>query len=298
MVPAYPAAYPQRWRRAMEKHRIDVLGSGMAYVDVGRGDPVVFLHGNPASSYLWRNVIPHVADLGRCVAPDLIGMGDSDKVAGLDYRFVDHRRYLDAFLDAVGVDDAVTLVVHDWGSALGFDWANRHRDSVAGIAYMEAIVRPVTWDDWPETSRPIFQAMRSSAGDEIVLEKNVFVERILPASIMRQLSDDEMDEYRRPFRNPGEDRRPTLTWPREIPIDGDPDDVAAIVDGYGRWLSSADVSKLFIDEDPGAILVGAQREFCRAWPNQIEAKVVGTHFIQEDSPDQIGEALRRWIKSR
>jgi haloalkane dehalogenase len=298
MVPAYPAAYPQRWRRAMEKHRIDVLGSGMAYVDVGRGDPVVFLHGNPASSYLWRNVIPHVADLGRCVAPDLIGMGDSDKVAGLDYRFVDHRRYLDAFLDAVGVDDAVTLVVHDWGSALGFDWANRHRDSVAGIAYMEAIVRPVTWDDWPETSRPIFQAMRSSAGDEIVLEKNVFVERILPASIMRQLSDDEMDEYRRPFRNPGEDRRPTLTWPREIPIDGDPDDVAAIVDGYGQWLSSADVSKLFIDADPGAILVGAQREFCRAWPNQIEAKVVGTHFIQEDSPDQIGEALRRWIKSR
>lgn len=282
----------------MEKHRIDVLGSGMAYVDVGRGDPVVFLHGNPTSSYLWRNVIPHVADLGRCIAPDLIGMGDSDKVAGLDYRFVDHRRYLDAFLDAVGVDDAVTLVVHDWGSALGFDWANRHRDSVAGIAYMEAIVRPVIWDEWPETSRPIFQAMRSSAGDEIVLEKNVFVERILPASIMRQLSDDEMDEYRRPFRNPGEDRRPTLTWPREIPIDGDPDDVAAIVDGYGRWLSSADVPKLFIDADPGAILVGAQREFCRAWPNQIEAKVVGTHFIQEDSPDQIGEALHRWIKSR
>ncbi len=282
----------------MEKHRIDVLGSGMAYVDVGRGDPVVFLHGNPTSSYLWRNVIPHVADLGRCIAPDLIGMGDSDKVAGLDYRFVDHRRYLDAFLDAVGVDDAVTLVVHDWGSALGFDWANRHRDSVAGIAYMEAIVRPVTWDDWPETSRPIFQAMRSSAGDGIVLAKNVFVERILPASIMRQLSDDEMDEYRRPFRNPGEDRRPTLTWPREIPIDGDPDDVAVIVEGYGRWLSSADVPKLFIDANPGAILVGAQREFCRAWPNQTEAKVAGTHFIQEDSPDQIGEALRRWIKSR
>lgn len=282
----------------MEKRRIDVLGSGMAYVDVGRGDPVVFLHGNPTSSYLWRNVIPHVADLGRCIAPDLIGMGDSDKVAGLDYRFVDHRRYLDAFLDAVDVDDAVTLVVHDWGSALGFDWANRHRDSVVGIAYMEAIVRPVTWDDWPETSRAIFQAMRSSAGDEIVLEKNVFVERILPASVMRQLGDDEMDEYRRPFRNPGEDRRPTLTWPREIPIDGDPDDVAAIVEGYGRWLSSADVPKLFIDADPGAILVGAQREFCRAWPNQIEAKVGGTHFIQEDSPDQIGEALRRWIESR
>jgi len=225
-------------------------------------------------------------------------MGDSDKVPGLDYRFVDHRRYLDAFLKAVGVENAVTLVVHDWGSALGFDWANRHRGSVAGIAYMEAIVRPVTWDDWPEASRPIFEAMRSVAGDEIVLEKNVFVERILPASVMRQLRDDEMGEYRRPFRNPGEDRRPTLTWPREIPIDGAPVDVAAIVDDYGRWLSTSDIPKLFIDADPGAILVGPQREFCRDWPNQTEVRVAGSHFIQEDSPEEIGTALSRWIESR
>jgi haloalkane dehalogenase len=282
----------------MEKRRVEVLGSEMAYVDVGEGDPIVFLHGNPTSSYLWRNVIPHVADLGRCIAPDLIGMGDSDKVAELDYRFVDHRRYLDAFFDAVGVDDAVTLVVHDWGSALGFDWANRHRDVVAGIAYMEAIVRPVTWDDWPEASRPIFEAMRSPAGDGMVLDKNVFVERILPSSIIRSLSDDEMDEYRRPYRDPGEDRRPTLTWPREIPIDGDPDDVAAIVDDYGRWLSETDIPKLFIDADPGAILVGAQRDFCRSWPNQTETTVAGIHFIQEDSADDIGEALCQWIESR
>jgi haloalkane dehalogenase len=282
----------------MEKRRVEVLGSEMAYVDVGEGDPIVFLHGNPTSSYLWRNVIPHVADLGRCIAPDLIGMGDSDKVAELDYRFVDHRRYLDAFFDAVGVDDAVTLVVHDWGSALGFDWVNRHRDVVAGIAYMEAIVRPVTWDDWPEASRPIFEAMRSPAGDGMVLDKNVFVERILPSSIIRSLSDDEMDEYRRPYRDPGEDRRPTLTWPREIPIDGDPDDVAAIVDDYGRWLSETDIPKLFIDADPGAILVGAQRDFCRSWPNQTETTVAGIHFIQEDSADDIGEALRQWIESR
>lgn len=282
----------------MEKHRIEVLGSEMAYVDVGEGNPIVFLHGNPTSSYLWRDVIPHVAGLGRCIAPDLIGMGDSDKVPGLDYRFIDHRRYLDAFLGAVGADDDVTLVVHDWGSALGFDWANRHRDSVIGIAYMEAIVRPVAWDDWPEASRPIFAAMRSSAGNEIVLEKNVFVERILPASIIRQLSDDEMDEYRRPYLRPGEARRPTLTWPREIPIDGDPEDVTAIVDDYARWLSTADVPKLFIDADPGAILVGPQRDFCRGWPNQTEVRVAGTHFIQEDSPDEIGGALRRWIESR
>ncbi len=282
----------------MEKHRIEVLGSEMAYIDTGEGEPIVFLHGNPTSSYLWRNVIPHVVELGRCVAPDLIGMGDSDKVPGLEYRFVDHRRYLDAFLDAIGVESAVTLVVHDWGSALGFDWANRYRDMVAGIAYMEAIVRPVTWDDWPEPSRPIFQAMRSPSGDEIVLEKNVFVERILPASVIRELSDEEMGEYRRPFVNTGGDRRPTLTWPREIPIDGEPEDVAAIIDDYGRWLSTSDVPKLFIDAEPGAILVGSQRDFCRGWPNQTEVKVRGTHFIQEDSPDEIGAALGRWIENR
>lgn len=282
----------------MEKHRIEVLDSQMAYIDAGEGDPIVFLHGNPTSSYLWRNVIPHVIGLGRCVAPDLIGMGDSDKVPGLEYRFVDHRRYLDAFFDAIGVEEAVTLVVHDWGSALGFDWANRHRDAIAGIAYMEAIVRPVSWNDWPESSRRIFQAMRSSSGEQMVLEKNVFVERILPASIIRELSDEEMGEYRRPFQNPGEDRRPTLTWPREIPFDGDPGDVAAIIDDYGRWLSTSNVPKLFIDAVPGAILVGPQREFCRGWPNQIEVMVSGSHFIQEDSPDEIGAALGQWIENR
>ena len=282
----------------MEKHRIEVLDSQMAYIDAGEGDPIVFLHGNPTSSYLWRNVIPHVIGLGRCVAPDLIGMGDSDKVPGLEYRFVDHRRYLDAFFDAIGVEEAVTLVVHDWGSALGFDWANRHRDAIAGIAYMEAIVRPVSWNDWPESSRRIFQAMRSSSGEQMVLEKNVFVERILPASIIRELSDEEMGEYRRPFQNPGEDRRPTLTWPREIPFDGDPGDVAAIVDDYGRWLSTSNVPKLFIDAVPGAILVGPQREFCRGWSNQIEVVVSGSHFIQEDSPDEIGAALGQWIENR
>ena len=280
----------------MNKRSIEVLGSEMAYVEVGDGDPIVFLHGNPTSSFLWRNVIPHVADLGRCIAPDLIGMGDSAKVDGLEYRFVDHRRYLDSFLEPVGVRDRVTLVVHDWGSALGFDWANRHRSALSGIAYMEAIVRPVVWRDWPEPSRPVFQAMRSPAGDEMMLAKNVFVERILPESILRTLSEDEMAEYRRPFSNPGEDRRPTLTWPREIPIDGSPGDVAAIVDDYGRWFSTSSVPKLFIDADPGAILVGAQREFCRDWPNQTEVTVAGIHFIQEDSADEIGVALRRWMQ--
>ena len=280
----------------MEKSRVEVLGSEMAYVEEGEGDPIVFLHGNPTSSFLWRNVLPHVADLGRCIAPDLIGMGDSSKVAGLEYRFVEHRAYLDGFLEAVGVRDRVTLVVHDWGSALGFDWANRHRSALSGIAYMEAVVTPVSWEEWPEPSRRVFEGMRSPAGEEMVLTNNVFVERILPASILRTLSEDEMAEYRRPFVNPGEDRRPTLTWPRELPIDGSPEDVVAIVDDYGRWLSTSSLPKLFVNAEPGAILVGEQREFCRRWPNQTEVTVAGIHFIQEDSADEIGRSLRRWVE--
>jgi haloalkane dehalogenase len=282
----------------MDKSTVEVLGSRMAYVEEGTGDPIVFLHGNPTSSYLWRNVMPHLSDLGRCVVPDLIGMGDSDKLAPSApdrYRFVEHRRYLDAFLEAVDVSQDVTFVVHDWGSALGFDWANRHRESVKGVAYMEAIVRPVSWDAWPEAARGIFEAMRSPAGETIILEKNVFVDRILPGSVIRDLTDEEMDEYRRPYLEPGESRRPTLTWPREIPIDGAPEDVDAIVSGYSAWLAGSDLPKLFVNADPGSILTGPQREFCRTWPNQQEVTVAGIHFIQEDSPDEIGGAIRTWL---
>ncbi len=284
----------------MEKQFADVLGRRMAYVEVGEGDPIVFLHGNPTSSFLWRDVIPHVTHLGRCLAPDLIGMGDSDKLpdSGPDsYRFVDHRRYLDALLDRLGVTANATFVVHDWGSALGFDWANRHRDAVKAIVYMEAIVQPVTWDAWPESARRVFQAMRSEAGEEIVLEKNVFVERILPASIIRNLTDEEMAEYRRPFLEPGEPRRPTLTWPREIPIEGEPADVAEIVAAYGEWLAGSDVAKLFVNADPGSMLTGPQREFCRSWPNQTEITVPGIHFIQEDAADTIGAAIAEWYQT-
>jgi haloalkane dehalogenase len=282
----------------MDKSTVEVLGSRMAYVEEGTGDPIVFLHGNPTSSYLWRNVMPHLSDLGRCVVPDLIGMGDSDKLAPSApdrYRFVEHRRYLDAFLEAVDVCQDVTFVVHDWGSALGFDWANRHRESVKGVAYMEAIVRPVSWDAWPEAARGIFEAIRSPAGETIILEKNVFVDRILPGSVIRDLTDEEMDEYRRPYLEPGESRRPTLTWPREIPIDGAPEDVDAIVSGYSAWLAGSDLPKLFVNADPGSILTGPQREFCRTWPNQQEVTVAGIHFIQEDSPDEIGGAIRTWL---
>ncbi len=284
----------------MKKIRVEVNGLEMAYTDIGEGDPIVFLHGNPTSSYLWRNVIPHVAGLGRCIAPDLIGMGDSASLpeSGPDsYRFVEHRVYLDALLEAVDATANVTLVVHDWGSALGFDWANRHRDAVKGIAYMEAITQTLSWDAWPEASRELFQAMRSGAGEEIVLAKNVFVERILPASVIGGLSDEEMAEYRRPYLEPGESRRPTLTWPREIPVDGEPADVHQIVAGYGQWLATSDVPKLFVNADPGAILTGPQREFCRSWPNQIEVTVPGIHYVQEDSPHEIGTALADWYRA-
>jgi haloalkane dehalogenase len=281
----------------LEKSRVDVLDRKMAYVDVGAGDPIVFLHGNPTSSYLWRNVWPHCVELGRCLAPDLIGMGDSDKLpdSGPDrYTFVEHRRYLDAWFDRLGLTSGVTLVVHDWGSALGFDWAHRHPDAVKGITYMEAIVAPTTWDAFPAAAADTFRAFRSPEGEKLVLDDNVFVEAVLPAAILRQLSDDEMAEYRRPFAEPGEGRRPTLTWPRQIPIDGEPADVTEIVEAYGGWLASSPIPKLFVNGNPGAILTGPQRDFCRAFPNQQEVTVSGVHFLQEDSPKEIGSALAGW----
>jgi haloalkane dehalogenase len=282
------------------KKHIEVNGKSMAYIDIGEGDPIVFLHGNPTSSYLWRNIMPFAEDLGRCIAPDLIGMGDSEKLddPGPDsYRFVEHREYLDGILEALGVNQNVLLVIHDWGSALGFDWANRHRDAVRGICYMEALVRPVTWDEWPEAATGIFKGFRSEVGESMVIEKNVFVENVLPASIIRKLEPEEQDEYRRPFARAGEDRRPTLTWPRQIPIEREPADVTKILDDYGAWMSENDVPKLFVNADPGSILIGPQREYCRAWKNQTEITVPGLHFIQEDSPNEIGAALAKFIKA-
>jgi haloalkane dehalogenase len=266
----------------------------MAYVDTGRGDPVVFLHGNPTSSYLWRNAIPPVTPVGRCLAPDLIGMGDSGKAPRGSYRLVDHARYLDAWLDALDLR-RIVFVVHDWGSALGFWWTQRHPERVRGLVYMEAIVRPLTWEEWPESARQIFQLLRSPAGEELILQKNVFVERILPAATLRKLGDEEMEAYRRPWREPGEGRRPMLTWPREIPVGGEPADVVALVDGYARWLSTSAIPKLFVNAEPGSILVGPQREFCRRWPNQREVTVKGAHFIQEDSPTEIGRAVSDFV---
>ena len=281
------------------KKKAHVLEYTMSYVDEGSGHSIVLLHGNPTSSYLWRNIIPHLNGLGRCVAPDLIGMGDSDKLknSGPDsYSFIEHRKYLDALLEEIGVTENVVFVVHDWGSALGFDWAYRHQDKVKGIVYMEAILFHYDWSDWPEDARKIFQGFRSPAGEEMILDKNHFVELVLPGSVMRKLTQTEMDVYRRPFLNSGEDRRPTLTWPRQIPIEGEPKEVVEIVTAYGEWLSKSDIPKLFINAEPGAILVGKTRDFCRTWPNQEEVTVKGIHFIQEDSPEEIGQSIAKFIR--
>jgi len=281
-----------------EKRFIEVLGRRMAYLERGEGDPIVFQHGNPTSSYLWRNVIGHLAGQGRCIALDLIGMGDSEKLpqSGPDsYRFIEHRRYFDAALAALGVEDKVTLVLHDWGSALGFDWACRNPERVRGLCYMEAIVAPLSWSDFPEAVRPVFKAFRSPAGEEMVLEKNIFVERVLPDGVLRGLTEEEMEVYRRPYLEPGESRRPTLTWPREIPFDGDPSDVDTIVGDYSdRLAESEGLPKLFVNADPGVILTGRLRELCRRWPTQEEVTVKGAHFLQEDSPHEIGRAISDW----
>ena len=279
--------------------KIEVHGLQMAYRETGSGDPIVLLHGNPTSSYLWRQIIPHLEGIGRCIAPDLIGMGGSDPLPDSGpgtYRFSEHARFVEELMARLEVVQNAILVGHDWGGALLFDWACRHAEAVQGIAYMETLVCPVTWKDWPDDARNIFQAMRSDAGEKIILEKNVFIEKILPNSVLRDLSEEEMEIYRNPFPDAGERRRPMLSWPREIPVDGEPAEVVNVVKAYGGWLQESGCPKLFINAEPGSILVGPQREFCRSFPNQREVTVRGLHFIQEDSPDEIGRALNGFIR--
>ena len=282
-----------------EKKFQAVNGKQIAYVDEGEGDPIVLLHGNPTSSYLWRNVIPELNGCGRVIVPDLIGQGDSEKLPVADgaerYSFAVAYDYLAGLLDALGLDANVTLVVHDWGSGLGFHWARKHPGAVKGIAYMEAIVRPVTWEEWPEAARGIFQGFRSDKGEELVLQRNMFVEAVLPSAVLRKLTEEEMEHYRAPFKTP-DDRQPTLNWPRHIPIEGEPAHMVDLVDDYARWMAKSEFPKLFINADPGSILTGAQREFCRTWPNQTEVTVAGAHFVQEDSPGEIGQAVAQWLQ--
>lgn len=265
----------------------------MAFVDAGRGDLIVFLHGNPTPSYLWRNIIPHLLPLGRCLAPDYIGMGYSEAAPDGNYRFFDHQRYLDAWFEALGITRNVILVVHDWGSALGFSWAQRHPERVKAIVYMESIVRPfASWDEWPDATRAFFQAQRTAAGEELILEKNLFIEYLLP---LRNISAEAMETYRGYFRIPGPSRQPMLSWTRDLPIGGEPQDVVRVVDSYARWLATSPIPKLFIDAEPGGFLTGAPREFCRSLPNQTTVTVRGAHFVQEESPEAVGEATAAFV---
>jgi haloalkane dehalogenase len=283
-----------------EKRFIDVKGRRVAYVEAGSGDPIILLHGNPTSSYLWRNVIPELESSGRVIAPDLIGQGDSDKLPASEgperYTFGVAYEYLCGLLDALGVDHNVTLVIHDWGSALGFHWAKEHPEAIRGIAYMEGIVTPVTWDDWPESARGIFKGFRSDKGEDLVLNRNMFVEAVLPGSVMRELGEAEMAHYRAPFATP-DDRQPTLNWPRQIPIDGEPAHMVELVTDYGEFMANSNVPKLFINAEPGSILTGRPRAICRTWPNQVEVTVKGSHFLQEDSPVEIGQAVASWLRT-
>lgn len=285
--------------KSFPKKYVTVLGKRMAYCEIGEGNPIVFQHGNPTSSYLWRNIMPHLETHGRCIAIDLIGMGDSEKLEDSGdntYSYHIQKKYFDACLEELGIHDNITLVIHDWGSALGFHWAQEHPSQVKGICYMEGIVMPLIWEDWNQDAKGIFQGFRSEAGTEMILRKNLFIEAVLPGSIIRDLSTEEMDEYRRPFINEL-DRRPTLDWPRHIPIDNHPKDICEIVQSYGEWMSVNEIPKLFINAEPGAILTGQQREFCRTWKNQTEITVSGSHFIQEDSPHEIGSAICEWLNN-
>jgi haloalkane dehalogenase len=285
------------------KKKVEVLGYEIAYIEAGHGQPIVFLHGNPTSSYLWRNIIPYVEESGRILAPDLIGMGDSDKIppsseSGEDgrYRFIEHRRFLDAFLESLATDEKIVFVLHDWGSALGFDWARRHPARVRGIAYMEAFLQPLTYSDMGFVGGLGFRAMRSRLGSWLILERNMFVEQILPSSVARGLTEAEMNQYRAPYLEAGESRRATLTWPREVPFDGEPADTHDVIAAYAKWLpTTGDLPKLWFDVSEGVLVTGTRRDFAQGLPNQRRVQVEGRHFVQEDAPDEIGSALQEWI---
>ncbi len=284
----------------MNKKNLLINNKKISYVDEGKGSIFVFIHGNPTSSYLWRNIILKLKHHYRCIAPDLIGMGESDKLdnpSQENYSLKEHIKWFDSFIKKIDIKKKIILVIHDWGSAIGFDFANKYPDRIEGIVYMEAIVCPMKWSDWPENATKVFQLMRSEAGEELILEKNIFVERILPSSILRKLSDEEMSQYRKPFLKAGSDRQPTLSWPRQIPLDDEPREVIDIVNEYSDFMKKNHIKKLFINAEPGSILIGRQREFCRNWLNQEEVTVKGLHFIQEDSPFEIAKAIKEWHKS-
>ncbi len=280
-----------------EKKRVEVNGKNMAYVDTGEGDPIVFFHGNITSSYMWRNVIPHVEGLARCIAIDNIGQGDSDKLKGSMYRLKDHQPFTNGLMETLGVEENFTIVMHDWGAQLGMTWAGERQDQLKGMVMCQGVIGNFLWDHWPPEVQALFKRFRSEEGDELVLQENFFVEKILPAMVIGEVTEEIHNEYRRPYRNPGEDRRPTLTWPREIPIEGEPSDTLEIIERNNAWVAQSPVPKLFINTDPGAVLVGEHREMIRSWPNVSEVTVKGLHYCHEDSPDEMGRAIAEWYKT-
>ena len=282
------------------KKYIDVKGKKLAYIDQGKGDAIVFIHGNPASSYLWRNIAPNFIKSHRTIVPDLIGMGDSEKLGGVDnpeYSFNGHYNFLDEFLIKLNLGEKINLVIHDWGCGLGLKFARLHPEIISSITFMEGITVPLKWEQWPEAGTKIFKLFRSEVGEELILDKNIFVERILFADPITPMSDKTKEEYLRPFLNPGEDRRPTLTFPRNIPLDGEPNDTYVEINKNAEFHKNSNIPKLFINADPGFLLVGSQRDEVRNWNNLKEVTVKGNHFIQEDSPDEITAHIKDFINN-
>jgi len=285
----------------VNKNKIDIEGYDFAYFDIGQGNPVIFLHGNPTSSYLWRNIIPTIAHSYRCIVPDLIGMGDSDKIKDAtieDYSFLNHYKFLKIFLEKMNFNQKVFLVLHDWGSALGFNWAMENEEKIKGICYMESIVKPYSWNEFPSNSIPIFKKLRGKDGEKMILEDNLFIERILLKSIIRDLTEEEINSYRRPFSKNKIDRLPMLAWPRQLPIEGEPKEVFDIVSSYSNWFSKSLVNKLFINSKPGALMTRKIQDFCRNFKNQEEVIVKGIHFLQEDSSLEIAKHIKNWLTKK
>ncbi len=283
-----------------DKRSVTVHGKRMAYVDTGGdGDSIVFLHGNITQSYMWRNIIPHVEPLARCIAVDNIGQGDSAKLDDSgpgSYRLREHQRYIDGFLEQVDPGDRVTLMMHDWGVQLGLGWGNRNRHRLKGIAHMQGLMGNLNWDFWNQEVSAVMKRLRTDDGEDLVLNQNLFVEKVLPAMVIRDLPAEVWDEYRRPYRNPGEDRRPSLTWPREIPVEGEPADVLSVIENNNRWLAGSPIPKLYIHVRPETVIKGHVLEHVRSFPHQTEVSVQGLHYVQEDSPHEIGAALADWYR--
>jgi len=277
-----------------ESKFLEVLDSKIHYLDQGEGTPFLFLHGNPTSNYLWRNIIPHVVPLGRIVAPDLIGMGKSGK-PDIDYTFADHYRYMDAFIKELELQNVI-LVIHDWGSALGFNYAMQNPDNVKGIVFMEALYQPSSWKNFPSSAYLIFKLFRNPImGKLMIMNRNFFVEKVLPKFTVRQLTKEEMDHYRQPYPDK-KSRKPLYVWPNQIPIDGKPRETYDVVTQYNKFLQESEIPKLLLWAKPGAIITEQAVEWIKSHFKNLEDNYIGKslHYVQEDQPDAIGKAIKSW----